>query len=349
MARGWRHGVSGMAWSTDGKEIWITGTDTPAPPALYAINVDTGDVRLVSRLTGSMKLFDISAAGNVLLSTGQWRAALEYQAPGETAERDMSWLDWSILADLSRDGKKLLFNETREGGGTANAVYLRAGDAPTPVRIGGGLGDALSPDGRFVLAHNGPKLAVVPTGSGEARDLKLDGAFDPGAVWLPDSRRVVVAGALPQKGYQLLLVDTLDETVKPISPENISGEAFRPFAVSPDGRYAAGMTVQHTIALYSIDGSAAPVNVAGVDAGEVPIQWSADAASLFVYRPTTLPAQVYRVNLATGARELWKQFTPTDPAGVYKITPICIAPDGASYAYDALRILSDLYVADGLR
>jgi hypothetical protein len=55
------------------------------------------------------------------------------------------------------------------------------------------------------------------------------------------------------------------------------------------------------------------------------------------------------VTLATGAREPWKQFSPTDPAGVYKIAPICITPDGTAYAYDALRMLGDLYVADGLR
>jgi hypothetical protein len=338
-----------MAWSTDGKEIWLTGTDTPEPPALHAVNADTGDARLVSRLTGSMKLFDISAANHVLLSTGLWRAALEYQKPGETAERDMAWLDWSIVADLSRDGTKLLFNETREGGGAKSAIYLRDATMPAPVRIGDGTGDALSPDGKFVLAHNGAKLAVVPTGSGEPRDLKVDGAFDPGGVWLPDSRRVVVAGALPQKSYQLLLIDTLDETAKPLSPERIWGEAYRPFAVSPDGRAVAGMTAQQTVALYSLDGNAPPADVRGSERGEVPIQWSADGASLFVYRPTALPAQVYRVNLATGARELWKQFAPSDPAGVYKITPICITPDGGGYAYDALRTLSDLYVADGLR
>jgi hypothetical protein len=68
-----------------------------------------------------------------------------------------------------------------------------------------------------------------------------------------------------------------------------------------------------------------------------------------VHRPTALPAQVTRVTLATGAREPWKQFSPTDPAGVYKIAPICITPDGTAYAYDALRMLGDLYVADGLR
>jgi eukaryotic-like serine/threonine-protein kinase len=349
VARGWRHGANGLAWSPDGKEIWITGTDTAAPPALYAVNADTGETRLVSRFTGLMKLFDISPAAHVLLSTGLWRAALEYQAPGETAERDMSWLDWSTIADLSRDGTKLLFNETREGGGAANAIYLRTAASPAPVRIGDGMGDALSPDGKFVLAHNGPRLAVIPTGSGEARDLKVDGSFAQGAVWVPNSARVIVAGALPQKGYQLLRIDTLDETVKPISPENIWGDAYRPFAVSPDGRTVAGMTGQQTIALYDVEGAAAPVGVAGVEPGEVPIQWSADAASLFVYRPNALPTRVYRVTLATGAREPWKEFTPIDPAGVYRIAPICMNPDGSAYAYDALRILSDLYVANGLK
>jgi serine/threonine protein kinase/WD40 repeat protein len=349
IARGWSHGVTGLAWAPNGKEIWITATDTGAPPSLYAVNIETGDTRLVNRLTGSMRLYDISPAGHVLLFNGMWRAALELQGAGETSERDLSWLDWSTLADLSRDGKTILFNESREGGGAASAMYLRRLDAPTPVRIGDGYGDAISPDGKYVLGHSGAKLVVVPTGSGEARKLKTDGAFDSGAAWLPDGRRVVVAGALPKKGYQLYLIDTLDESVKPISPENIWGDAYRPFAVSPDGRYVAGMTKQQTIALYPVDTNAEPSIVPGIEPGEVPIAWSADGASLFVYRPTALPAQVTRVTLATGARAPWKQFSPTDPAGVYKIAPICITPDGTVYAYNALRMLGDLYVADGLR
>ena len=108
------------------------------------------------------------------------------------------------------------------------------------------------------------------------------------------------------------------------------------------------MTKDETIALYPIE-SGNPVAVSGTQKGEVPIQWSADGTSLFVYQPTALPAQVFRINLATGARELWKQFTPTDPAGVYKIAPICMTRDASSYAYDALRTMSDLYVAEGLR
>lgn len=289
IARGWSHGATGLAWAPGGKDIWITATDTGAPPALYAVNVETGDTRLVNRLTGSTRLYDISPAGHVLLSTGMWRAALEVQAPGESVEHDLSWLDWSILADLSRDGRTILFNEPREGGGAASAMYLRRLDAPTPVRIGDGYGDAISPDGKYVLGHSGPKLVVVPTGSGEARELKTEGAFDLGAAWLPDGRRIVIAGALPKKGYQLHVIDTLDETEKPISPENIWGDAYRPFAVSPDGRYVAGMTKQQTIALYPVDATAEPSIVPAIEPGEVPIAWSADGASLFVYPPHRTP------------------------------------------------------------
>src|SRR2546428_6266698 len=217
IARGWRHGANGLAWTPDGKELWLTGTDTAAPPSLYAGNADNGDTRLVTRLTGSMKLYDISNSRRVLLANGMWRAALEYQPPGDAAEHDMSWLDWSMLADLSADGRTILFNETREGGGSNNSIYLRRGDAPTPVKIGEGFGDALSPNGKLVLSHVGDKLAILPTGSGEARELKIEGAFDRGAVWLPDNHSVVIAGALKDHGYALHLLDTLDENEKTIS------------------------------------------------------------------------------------------------------------------------------------
>ena len=348
IARGWDHGVTGLAWTPDGKQIWITGTESGAPPALHSIDVSTGETHLIDRLTGSMKVFDISSAGRALLSNGTWRAALVYQPPGDLPERDISWLDWSVLADLSADGRSILFNETREGGGAKSGVYLRGVDSPTPVRIGDGFGDALSPDGKLVLCHAGSKLVLLPTGSGEARELKVEGAFDLGGAWLPDSRRVIVGGAAGGHGYQLHVIDTLDETSKAVSPEDIFGEAYRPFTVSSDGRYVAGMTKEETIAIYPIDGGDA-IPLPGAAKGEIPIQWSPDSTALYVYRPTAMPAQVFRIVVATGARDLWKQFSPTDPAGVYKIAPICMTRDASAYAYDALRTTSDLFVAEGLR
>jgi dipeptidyl aminopeptidase/acylaminoacyl peptidase len=376
IARGWARGATGIAWSRDGREVWVSGTNSAAsPPALYAVDLEKGTMRLVTRLTGAVRIFDLSSKGETLLSNGTWRAALMWKPPGaavpapaplttaatstaeaaatppvvvEEPEGDASWLDWSILADLSPDGRTLLFSETREGGGPKSAIYLRRADNQAPVRLADGMGDALSPDGKWVLAHQGPKLAIVPTGTGEPRELKVDGSFESGAAWFPDSRRVVVGGAVGKGAYRLYVIDTLDETVKPVSPERIWSGGVRSFAVSPDARFVAGMNAEEKVVLYPLDGSA-PVAVPGVEKGEIPIQWSADGQSLFVYRPTSLPASVHRVTLASGQREVWRQLTASDPAGVYKIAPVTITPDGSAYAYTAMRVLSELYLTEGVR
>ena len=387
IARGWARGATGIAWSRDGKEVWVSGTNSGAsPPALYAVDVEHGTMRLVTRLTGAVRIFDLSQNGETLLSNGSWRAALMWKQGGgpqaaqlvsieaappagpatsaapateggqspavpqvaEIPERDASWLDWSILADLSRDGRTILFSETREGGGTKSAVYLRHADAATPVRLADGMGDALSPDGKWVLGHQGGKLVIIPTGPGEPRELAVPGSFESGAAWLPDSRRAIVGGAVGKGTYRLYLLDTLDEKLTPVSPERIWSGGARAYAVSPDARFVAGMNAAETIVLYPLDGTAA-VPVAGVEKGEIPIQWSADGTLLYVYRPTALPARVHRVTLATGQREVWRELTAADPAGVYKIAPVTITPDGSAYAYTAMRVLSELYLTEGVR
>jgi eukaryotic-like serine/threonine-protein kinase len=379
IARGWSRGVGGLAWSPDGKQLYVSGTDTIAPPALYAVDIETGAVRLVNKLTGFVALLDVSLKNEVLMATGNWRASLIWKTPDPTQpsnpatqqpdnpttgqpdnpatpqprnlatpESDSSWFDWSVLADLSPDGRTLLFSETREGGGARSAVYLRRADQPAPVRLADGIGDALSPDGKWVLIHQGNKLVLIPTGTGDTRELKIDGTFETGAAWLPDSKRVIVGGAVGKEGaYQLHVIDTLDETIKPVSPPIWSGGG-RAFAVSPDGLAVAGMTADEMIAVYPLDGSAARP-VAGVEKGEIPIQWSADGASLLVHRPTALPARIHRVSLATGTRELWRELAPADLAGVYRIAPVLVTPNGDAWAYNAMRTLGDLYVAEGLK
>ena len=59
--------------------------------------------------------------------------------------------------------------------------------------------------------------------------------------------------------------------------------------------------------------------------------------------------RVVRVDVVSGRRELWKEFAPSDPAGVVEIQAIELTPDASAYAYTYVRILSELYVAEGLR
>src|SRR5205823_6823121 len=96
--------------------------------------------------------------------------------------------------------------------------------------------------------------------------------------------------------------------------------------------------------IYPIAGGA-PKLVAGFDPGEVVVAWGGDSHDLLVFRRNELPAKVYRLNPDTGARRLWREFIPSDPAGVYFITPILTTPDEKSYVYTYRRLLSELYLA----
>ena len=73
--------------------------------------------------------------------THQIRLGIRGMAPGAKEERELGWLGWANLRDISRDGKKVLFEEEGDGGGPNYTVFLRDTDGSPPVRIGQGVGD----------------------------------------------------------------------------------------------------------------------------------------------------------------------------------------------------------------
>lgn len=62
-----------------------------------------------------------------------------------------------------------------------------------------------------------------------------------------------------------------------------------------------------------------------------------------------MPAQIDRVDVATGRRQPWKVLRPQDPAGVFGITNVAVTPDGRSYAYTFASSIGALYLAEGLK
>ena len=76
--------------------------------------------------------------------------------------------------------------------------------------------------------------------------------------------------------------------------------------------------------------------------------FTADGKSVLL-RNRSIPVQITRVDLATGQRTPWKEIIPADPAGVQSVPSLRFSADGKSYAYSVARILSDLFVVDGLK
>jgi len=339
--------TQGLAWNTEGDEIWFTGARGGSSRAVYAVDL-SGNERLLARMPGTLTVHDIRGDGRVLLSRDNWRRELLGIPPGAPEERDISWLDYSYPADLSADGRTLLFDEEGEGGGWTYSVYIRRLDGSPAVRLGDGLAVALSPAGDLALSSplaSPAQLVLLPTGAGSPRPLTNDDINHTWARWFRDGKRILFSGEEPGKAARFYVLDLAGGKPRAISPEGIDALQF---AISPDGTNVAGVGPDQKGYLYPVAGGN-PTPIPGMNPGEVPIAWTSNSQSLFIYRPGDLPAQVYRLDLATGARSPWRQLMPSDPAGVNHIGPILITADGKSYVYGYHRTLSDLHLVQGLQ
>jgi serine/threonine protein kinase len=339
--------AQGLAWSADGGELWFTGSRSGVKRAVYAVTLG-GRERLIARVPDTLSLQDIWQDGRVLLSRDTWRRELIGLTSGDSKEHDLSWLDYTYPSDISPDGKVLLFTEAGEGGGLNYSVYQRKIGEASAVRLGDGLAITVSPDGKWVIASppsTPAQLVLLPTGPGEAKPLTHDSINHSRARWLPDGRRFLFSGKEPGHAARIYLQDSSDGKPAPISPEGIDPLVL---VLSPDGQQVVGVGPDEKAYFYPVSGGE-PKAVPGVELGEQPIQWSEDAKAIYFYKPGDLPAKVYRLDLSTGHKALWKELMPSDSAGVSRIGPILITPDGKSCLYGYHRILSDLYLVEGLK
>jgi eukaryotic-like serine/threonine-protein kinase len=340
--------MQGLAWSPGGREIWFTAAPTGGNRALWAVT-PSGRSRLLARGTAPLTIQDVSAAGRVLMLQETSRVGMVVRLADDEKERDLSWLDWSVVADLTPDGKALLFFESGEGGGAGYSVYLRNTDGSSAVRLGEGAPGTLSPDGKWVpsVLHGAsePQIAVFPTGAGEAKKLPRDGLSMQRPDWLPDGKHILFTANEAGHGSRVYVQDLAGARPRPLTPEGY--RSFR-WTVSRDGKFFAASGPDGRLYLYPLQGGE-PTALAGLTGLDIPIRWSADGRSLYVYRRGELPAKVYRYDVASGKKELWKELVPADSTGVVDIVVVCPTPDGRSYAYSYARILSNLYVVEGLK
>jgi serine/threonine protein kinase/Tol biopolymer transport system component len=353
LTRYW-YGTQGLAWSPAG-EIWFTASELGVDHYLSAISID-GKERLVTRIPGTLVVFDIWRDGRVLLARAGRRREVMTLSEGATKERDLSWLDYSYPADLSADGKTVLFDEEGVGGGVqygnaqelTYAVYIRSTDGSPAIRLGEGAANGISPDQKWVIVQtpgSPEQLRLLPTGAGETQPLTNDSINHQWARWFPDGKRFAFSGNEPGHGVRLYAQDISGGKPKAISPEGVDAVAF---AVSPDGESVLGIGPDQKGYFYPSAGGE-PRVVNGLEPGDIPIRWNQDGRSIYLYRTGEVPAKVYQLELATGKKTLWKQIVPVDPTGVSTIGPILVTPDGKTYVYGFHRTLGDLYLVEGLK
>ena len=349
LSTGWES-AQGISWSASGEEIWFTATTAGSSRALYAVTV-SGRQRPVATTPSGMTLQDISRDGRVLFVESNARLGFLGLLPGETKERDLSGLEWSYGPILSRDAKSAVFTEQGQAGGAGYSVYLRKLDGSAPVRLGEGYALALSPDGKWVLTalirSTPSQIVLLPTRAGESRTFPKDeiehanGLF---GTFLPDGKQIVFVGNEPGRPPRVFIQDLEGGAAKPVTPEGVVARLLSADGASlvirmPDGGFA-------TAPLRG--GPSRPIP--GLKPGDRPLRFTADGRHLYLRDDAReFPARVFRLDVATGRREVWKELMPGDPAGITLLSPTAISEDGKTVLFTYARSLSDLYLAEGLK
>ena len=361
LSRDWV-GLFGLAWSPKGDEVWFTATRPSleeGSPAVRAVSL-SGKERLVTRAPTWLFLNEVAADGRVLLGSNHSRAGVRCRVAGEATEREMGWLDSSYVQDISDDGKTLLFGEGAgrpgvvngvfaqgvAGGAPKGAVYLRKTDGSPAVRLGEGYPQGLSPDGKWVLVSQGNEheWTLLPTGPGMPKRLGLGDVTRQYGFWL-DDQRIVFNGSEPGRPDRAFIMDVAGGPPRRLTPEGAGLSWQRP--VVPGGGSVLAFSGNQW-QLYPIAGG--DPTPTSLPAPQYPVAWSVDGRSMYVADAADLvQARVYRQDVASGRRELWKSLAPSDLAGLESVAPVVVTPDGSCYCYTYTRTLGTLYVVEGLR
>jgi Tol biopolymer transport system component len=337
--------AQGLAWSRDGKEVWFTASREGAARALYALDL-SGKERVILRVPGTLTLQDITRDGRVLLGIDNAQFGIMGFRPGDTSERNLSWFDWSITSDLTPDGKNLLFFESGEGVGPNYSIFMRGMDGSPAVRLGGGAFPVLSPDGKWVAALNNQspeQLELLPVGAGQPRQITHDSLDRSRVGWLPNGKALLYTASEPNHPQRTYMLNLEDEKSQPITPEGVVG-----LLVSPDSKYLLAFDSERKRWLYPLEGGDRQPVAAAISNTDLMIEWEPDGKSLLVAERGN-PLVVSRVYLNSDKRERVRSFAPSDAAGIVTVGGVRFSADRKSYAYTYFRILSDLYVVDGLK
>jgi Tol biopolymer transport system component len=348
LAAGWSS-AWGLAWQPSGHEVWFTAAERGRVQSLRAVTLK-GDQRVILRAPARLILHDVSPTGRLLLAHESARTGLMCLSGGESKERDLSWFDGSSSADLSRDGRRLLFCERGEGTRALPIAYLRDTDGAPAEKLGDGRPLALSPDGSWaVIARQGPPAALIllPTGPGEARTLPAAALTSyVNASFFPSGERLLILASEAGHQRRCYVQDLSGGPPRPVSPEGASVD-FAGHPVSPDGKRFAVRGPDGRVGVLPTEGGS-PLPVGGLEPGAVPLGWSSDGRSLFAWSREQLPARIVRVDLATAKGVIVRELRPTDAVGIVGISTVNLTLDGASYAYTYDHRNAELYLAEGL-
>ncbi|HEV3510910.1 MAG TPA: protein kinase [Candidatus Sulfotelmatobacter sp.] len=342
LSRGWR-AIGALNWSPDDREVWFSGGQPGADPALYAVTL-SGAQRLVTQTGGMIVMQDVARDGRVLLSTVNSRLGILFTPPNG-APRDLAWLDSSLVYELSNDAQSLVFVELSNGQGRNSAIYLRKTDGSPAIQLGYGNRPSLSPDGKWVacIHHEGERssLMLLPTGPGESKFPKIEGLHFDGVEWFPDNKRILFTGNETGHEIRTWLYDIDSNKWTPLTPEGTRGTQ-----VSPDGLWFVSVD-PHKLLLSPVSGGNSK-SIVELQTGESVARWSGDGRYLFLQQRELSSIKITRLEVSTHRREPWLTVKVPEPGASF-LGPLALSANGKAAAVSFQRDLANLFLVNGLK
>ena len=346
--------LKGLAWNPRSNEIWFGGAKESKTASINAVSL-SGQLRtkLYAVPGQHARVEDISAEGRILITQGTNHSTMIMLHDKSPAEAVNSRGAWSTSADISPDGKTLLFYQwgyESSDGSDVSGVYLQRLESSEPVKLGPGKALALSPDGKWALAlqptRPQPQLILLSTSPGQPKRLANSGIKEYHyASFFPDGKQILFTGleARDEAVIRSFVQDINTGQVHPLTEEGTT--ALR---VSPDGKRVITLQPDGIFYLQGLDGGEAR-EIPGLERDDEPIQWSDDGRAVFVKAAGDFATKIYRVDLATGERQEWKDIDPPNKVGHVglEVNPggILITPDGKVCIYTYWILLQQILTA----
>jgi serine/threonine protein kinase len=338
--------IQGLAWNPKGSEIWYSAADE-TDLQIFAVTL-SGNSRKILTTPQRTRLLDIAADGRVLISNEAFVTEIVAVDPATGKERrGLEWFNGSGLADITFDGKAILFNEW---GGPAGPLYLvvyRKLDGSAPVALGPGAISKFSPDGTITagqLLTIPPQIALNPIGPGESRRLPIGDLVSLRSLsWFPDGKHVLLVASTADQALRTYQMDLAGGKPQPIGPPDFTGVAIDKSAKHIVGRNASGESI-----VFDIDTQNQRV-IPGITEQETIQSWTQDSQAVLVVSSSTWDVQLYRVEAATGKRTLLQRVQLADRSGSTLAMNLMYAEGSKTYAYNTRRSLGTLYVVEGLQ
>ena len=117
----------------------------------------------------------------------------------------------------------------------------------------------------------------------------------------------MVSAHEPGHGIRIYRVDSLTGEFQACSPEGIHAIELH---VLPDGESVASINADDEHWIYPLTGGD-PRPAPGLQRADRIVRWMREGDAVLIYRMNELPARIWRVDLATGQREVWRELTPS--------------------------------------